>query len=354
MNLLAEAFRTSIQITGLVMIMMLLIEYINIKTKGKSFASIQKSKIKQVLFATLLGLVPGCVGGFAVVSLFTHRILSFGSLIAMMIASSGDEAFIMLALIPKYAFILFGILTLIAIAAGILADKLFTVPAPFGKEHYEIHNMDIHSHHTVKGSIKQNIKKLTKERIIILSGILIFTIALITGFAGHDHHGHEEHAHTFNIFDEQWINILFGIVSIVTFYLTLAANEHFIKEHLWKHVIKKHFNSIFLWTFGALIIIHFGMQYLEIENWMKNNVFLMLLIAVLIGLIPESGPHIVFITLFAAGTIPFSVLLASSIVQDGHTALPLLAESKKCFIKAKLFNLVLGFAIGAAFHLAGF
>ena len=75
---------------------------------------------------------------------------------------------------------------------------------------------------------------------------------------------------------------------------------------------------------------------MNIESWIQQNVFIMILIAVLIGIIPESGPHIVFITLFAAGTVPFSVLLASSIVQDGHTTLPLLAESKKCFIKAKI------------------
>ncbi|MDD4639156.1 MAG: putative manganese transporter, partial [Bacteroidales bacterium] len=76
------------------------------------------------------------------------------------------------------------------------------------------------------------------------------------------------------------------------------------------------------------------------------NIFFMILIAALIGLIPESGPHMVFITLFAGGLIPFSVLFFSSLVQDGHTALPLLAESKKSFAKAKLINLTLGIVTG--------
>jgi hypothetical protein len=62
----------------------------------------------------------------------------------------------------------------------------------------------------------------------------------------------------------------------------------------------------------------------------------------------------VFITLFAGGMIPFSVLLASSIAQDGHTALPLLAESKKSFVLAKAINIVIGFVIGFGVHLAGF
>ena len=72
----------------------------------------------------------------------------------------------------------------------------------------------------------------------------------------------------------------------------------------------------------------------------------MLVIAVLIGIIPESGPHLLFLTLFINGTIPFSILIASSIVQDGHGALPLLAESRKSFIYMKGINVVVGFIVG--------
>ena len=79
----------------------------------------------------------------------------------------------------------------------------------------------------------------------------------------------------------------------------------------------------------------------------------MILLAAAIGLIPESGPHMVFITLFAGGLIPFSVLFVSSMVQDGHTALPLLAESKGSFFKAKAVNFVVGLVLGLILHLFG-
>jgi len=80
----------------------------------------------------------------------------------------------------------------------------------------------------------------------------------------------------------------------------------------------------------------------------------MMILAMLIGIIPESGPHLIFVTLFSQGAIPFSVLLASSIVQDGHGMLPLLAESRKHFIYVKLINIGVGTIIGflaLAFHL---
>ena len=86
----------------------------------------------------------------------------------------------------------------------------------------------------------------------------------------------------------------------------------------------------------------------------KLNLILILMIAVLIGIIPESGPHIVFITLFLNGTIPFSILLANSIVQDGHGAIPLLAESQKSFIVMKLINILVGLIVGFSGYFFGF
>ena len=80
----------------------------------------------------------------------------------------------------------------------------------------------------------------------------------------------------------------------------------------------------------------------------------MILIAVLVGLIPESGPHLVFVALYASGLVPFSVLLASSISQDGHSSLPLLAETKKGFLKAKLVNMIIGLIVGYGAYLLNF
>ena len=121
-HLVIDVLKNSVLITGLVLIMMLMIEYFNIHSHGKWFSRIKDSKIKQIFLGSLLGLVPGCIGGFATVSLYTHRLLSLGALVAMMIASSGDEAFVIMAMIPKEGFILFGILFVISIITGIIVD----------------------------------------------------------------------------------------------------------------------------------------------------------------------------------------------------------------------------------------
>ena len=375
---LLEVLRNAVLITGLVLIMMLMIEYCNIGSHGSLFARLKSSGINQVLIGTLLGLVPGCIGGFAAVSLFTHKLLSFGALTAMMIASSGDEAFVMLATMPLKALLLFAILGALAIVTGLVCDRyLFKEQnfafCPDGYEIHKEHDSSIASPFRLS-SYKDALRRPSRERLLLLAGIALFVVALLSGFAGHDHAGHDHAGHdhavhqeslqeiieerhlstfTLHLLDEEWMNCLFAIMSIVTLLFTATAKEHFIKEHLWHHVIKRHLLSIFLWTLGGLAVCQIGVQYLNIEEWVSSNMIFVILLAVAVGIIPESGPHLVFVTLYLNGIVPFSVLLANSISQDGHTALPLLASSRKTFLKAKAVNIVIGAVVGILLYLSG-
>ena len=306
LHLFLDVLRNSVLITGLVIIMMLMIEYVNIHSHGRWFTRLRQNRFGQVVLGAGLGIIPGCMGGFAAVSMYSHKLLSFGALIAMMIASSGDEAFVMLAMIPKEALLLMVVLFAIAILVGWLVDRF---SKPNGKvqhegckDGYQIHEEDEKEEDDDKPTLR-NMRHASAERIALLLGVI---------------------------------------------------EEHVIKEHLWEHIIRKHFLSIFLWTFGALFVIQVGLHYFDIETLISNNIPWMILLAVLVGIIPESGPHLLFVTLFATGTVPFSVLLASSISQDGHASLPLLAESKRSFAKAKIVNALVAAVCGYLCYLIGF
>jgi hypothetical protein len=134
----------------------------------------------------------------------------------------------------------------------------------------------------------------------------------------------------------------------------ISVPEHFLKEHLWDHIVKIHIPRIFIWTSGTLLAIHLLMYFIDIQSWFTDNMLIMLLIAIFIGIIPESGPHLVFVTLYAGGMVPFSILLASSISQDGHGSLPLLAESKKGFLTVKSVNMVFALLAGLTGYLLKF
>jgi len=78
-----------------------------------------------------------------------------------------------------------------------------------------------------------------------------------------------------------------------------------------------------------------------------------LLIGALMGMVPESGPHLIFVMMFAQGLVPFSVLFTTSFVQDGHGMLPLLSHSIKDSVLIKVFNLVFGIGVGALLFAMG-
>lgn len=380
LHLLTEILRNSILITGLVVVMMMMIESLNIESKGLFFKGLRKTKTGQVVIGALLGSIPGCMGGFATVSLYTHRMLSFGALVAMMIASSGDESFIMLAMIPQQALVIFAILFVLAIIVGIITDRIYDrhhAQSCHKDDHedcgvhtdcdgFETHNQCDHSHKRHYGL----------KRISMFIGLALFIAALATGNLGHDHSAHaghdhashaghdhateqvahsHEHDHTacecaehsasecdehssIDLLSEDWMNILFAGLSVIVLFVLLFASDHFVEGHLWNHIIRKHLPTIFAWTFGVLLVLGIMMHYIDINDWISSNTSLMILLATLIGIIPESGPHMIFVTLFATGVVPFPVLLASSIAQDGHAGIPLLAESKKSFLWAKIIN----------------
>ena len=106
MHAIQEILGQGFTITGFVMLMMLVIEYLNVLTRGNWDRVIAKWGIGQSFLCSFLGATPGCLGAYAVGSLYIHRVVGIGALTATMVATCGDEAFVMLALFPKTALII--------------------------------------------------------------------------------------------------------------------------------------------------------------------------------------------------------------------------------------------------------
>lgn len=344
LNELSEILKHSLMITGFVFAMMLLIEYINVITKGNWQNKLRKNKFKQVLLGVFMGIIPGCLGSYTVVSLYSHGILSFGALTATMIASTGDEAYVMFSIFPKTALIITAITAIIGIVVGLLIDMFFKKQHKLLPE--SVHGFEVHEHDWCncwpnRRQIKENMSHISFPRGLLLGILSIIFILSATDSIGH--------SHADGMHESEWIMYTLMFVTVMALFIVMVVPDHFLEEHLWKHVLKKHLLRIFLWTFGALIVVHFVQHFIDVEALIIEQYFTVLAIAVILGLIPESGPHIVFVTLFATGTLPFGILLASSIVQDGHGTLPLIPFSRKSFVALKLINLVIGFIVGTAY-----
>lgn len=330
LDILKHAFMISL----FVIVMMLLIEYLTVQTKGRWSRPFNKSSWLQIVFSAFMGIIPGCLGTYTIVSMYTHKILKFSALITVMIATFGDEAFYMFSMVPDTALVVLLLLFGIAIIAGFITN-VFTENKEIlvlKQNHLKFHEEEPDCNCFIPHTIIPQLRHISFHRALLLTGGSLFIIFLLSGDIGPINWG--------------WEKITFLIVSLVGIFIIMTVPDHFLSKHLWGHVIKKHSLKILLWTIGTFIVIHFIEYFLDIDEFINANYILILLIAISVGIIPESGPNLIFISLFASGQLPFGILLANSIVQDGHGSIPLLAESRKSFVLMKLVNALAGFLVG--------
>jgi len=336
--MLTDVLAQTLKVTAFVAVMMIAVEYLNVLTRGTWARTLAASRSRQYLLAVLLGATPGCLGAFAVVALYSHRMVSFGALVAAMIATSGDEAFVMLALFPWTAVPMMAGLALVGWAAGIATDLLLPVPAGAGEHGFELHEED--DCECFPGAhILDQLREPSVARGSLAFATLVFLAVLASGSVLAP--------------SSMWLRCILLGLGAFSLFVILTVPDHFLEAHLWRHVVLQHVPRIFVWTAGALLLTEVAMKVWPEATPSTTTHWIVLAGASLLGLIPESGPHLLFVTLFEQGLVPLSTLVASSIVQDGHGTLPLLAYSRSDFLKVKAINLVVGLAIGAALMALG-
>ncbi len=423
-------------ITAFVLGMMMIIEFINVKTGGLWSKRLQTSPWIQIIIGAVMGVIPGCLGTYTIVSLYIHRVVNFPALMATLVATAGDESFFMFSLFPGKALLITAILFVLAIVVGGilqstmknkfvgLTEKSF--PLHEGHDvchhhghHHEDEKCEVCNHHH---SVKENFKNLTFVRALLMTMCVTILALILSGVIdgehqlnmlmggqseesvvesfGVEHHElheshegchhelheeslheshecnhhelhelHEESHHESHELHESheclghhhdhggeadWIRYTLIAMFLIIMVIVVVADEHFLEEHLWEHVIKVHLPKIVLWTLGVITGLTLINHFVDIHGIVTKNPYVVLAAALLIGVIPQSGPHLIFVLLFMQGSIPMSILLASSIVQDGHGALPLLAESRKAFFLSKGISILLGLIVGIAGLMMGF
>lgn len=271
MEIIQEILLETLEIIILVTVMMIIVEWIQLNYKEKIREWLTSNTKDQIIGSSVLGAIPGCFDAFFIVSLYTHGLIGFGALVAVMLSTAGDEAFLMLAMLPIETVIMILSLSIVfGVVGGFLAEW--------------------------------TAKKLRLEK----STTCIIEV-----------HPKEE-----------------------------KKEKHFLIEHVYRHILRQHIPKLFLWIFFTLLTVDLLTENFDLEAILPQNMLFVLILAAVVGIIPESGPHLIFLTLFVNGSIPLSVLFTNTLVQDGHGLLPLLSCSLKDTINVKLFNAAFGLLIG--------
>lgn len=378
-NVAIEAF---FKVGVFVSISLLLIGLVDYKFNGIIIKLLEKDKKNQVYFSALLGLIPGCGGAILIVPMYILGKLSFGSLVASFITTMGDAAFVLIVgNIEAYLKVLV-ISGVAGVISGLIVDylkigekisvnkekKLKSENNLYNEESgHKKHNHIAHK----KGDLIDKVlhRKKTLKYIYILTHKVwykIFWILVLASFPfalEHLLHGHtHEEGVTLEFYKiSGFLGTLFCLLYTIISRKGVEGSDFDKTESKLNSILETLIHTaeevafLVSWVFIAFLGYELLLNYIGGEEVLKlflnNKGFLVVIMAILIGLIPGCGPQILLAAIYISGGIPFSALVANAICNDGDALFPLLALSKKSALLVTIYNIIPAVLVGGIIYL---
>ena len=283
----------------------------------------------QIFIAAILGAIPGCGGAIIVVSLFTKKIIPFSCVLAALISTMGDAAFLLIASKPISA------LTIISITffTSMISAYIFRFLDKFFKPKEITKSIDFNI-----PSYKMNKSFYIFWMILIVPGIFL---GVLNAFQIAPH---------FNGIDIVfWVGIFGASLSLLIWAINPLTDIQMnaIKENSLKKCVDL---TCFITTWVIVAFLCYELIDLASNGliWSKLIYYgpFIPLLAVLIGFIPGCGPQIMITSLYIGGQIPLSAQLANAISNDGDALFPAIALSPKVAIYATLISSIPALIVG--------
>jgi len=300
-----------------------------------------KSPILEISFAAVLGALPGCGGAIIVVTQFTKGQASFGAIVAVLTATMGDAAFLLLATRPTEGLLIMGIGLVVGTFSGLLVNTIHKKDFLRPTVQEQKHQIKILSTNIIK------ISKPVWMVAIIPSLIIAFLIAFNVDFS-------QFGSNTSTVITLFGALMALFIVSIWALSSRGESYQEVTSEddacHPPSKIIKvlqdTHFVTAWVVASFMLFEILVNIAGLDLKTWFVHYAYLAPLIAVLIGFLPGCGPQIIVTTLYIQGIIPFSALAGNAISNDGDALFPAIAMAPKAAVIATLYTSIPALIVG--------
>ena len=287
---------------------------------------IKKNSKLEIPICALLGVIPGCGGAIMVMSMYTRGIVSFSSVLATLISTMGDAAFILIASKPQAALIILPITLIIGIVTGYISlpfsDKI--APSIIPKK-----NSNIILPTNKIPTVFYKIWLYLLIPAVILGLINAFNLSFEIPLFGYDLIG-------IFAFTAAMSCLIMWVFNPLTDIQMAAIHENSLR----KTVDTTCFVSVWVITaFLCFELINLFTQGRMFEYLLFFGPFIPLM-AILIGFIPGCGPQIMITSMFVSGQIPMAAQIGNSISNDGDALFPALAISARVAILATLYSAV--------------
>ena len=181
----------TVKLIPFLLITYIIMEFIEHKTSHKTKDAIKKSGHFGPLIGGILGVVPQCGFSAAASSLYSARIITLGTLIAVFLSTSDEMLPILISEAVDVRIILsiLGIKLLIAVVVGFIIDLFFRKRFETSEDEPEIKDLCEHEHcHCEHGIFKSALKHTINITLYIF--IISLVLNIIIYFIGEDNLAH--------------------------------------------------------------------------------------------------------------------------------------------------------------------
>lgn len=318
----------------------------------------------QVPVAAFLGALPGCGGAIVVVTQYVSGHVGFGSLIAVLTATMGDAAFLLISQQPLTAAVVLALAMVVGTLSGWLVEGLhgptfMRMQATAGPEEA-----------AQRAKARRRPRRATGLNPIwlaLLAPGIVFAVPVAMQIDPNSLFGSLAPYHPVT-----WLGFAGAMLALLmwTAHLTAEPGEYAQAGHspasnpndcstmrptVGSRVINDT-NFVTVWVLGAFMLFELGVHFsgADIGSWLTGWAALVPLIAVLVGFLPGCGPQIIVTTLYLTGAVPMAALLANAISNDGDALFPAIALAPKAAVVATLYTGIPALLLGYGAYFYGF
>jgi len=372
-------------VTVFVAAMVLLFSWLQYATSGRFVEYIREREKLQPVIGALMGLTPGCGGAIVMMPMYARGYVTYGTVVATLIATLGDSAFVLIgAAVTDSSFIapllaVHAISFVVGVTWGYLVDMTGTTPRTplgrfgptIGEEQPQIEPEGESPLDDLSREVPEGLGyKILHQGYVLWWAVtligLVFAVLLLV-WSGQDADFSLELAWnplTLNGIIT-WIGLLGTTLSVILYIAqknwfaddteaTIGDKLHSMRETMVHAASETAF--VTFWVMIAYLAFEFmllfsGLSEQDMANY--GDGIVAVTVAAIIGLIPGCGPQIIAITAYTKEIISFPALAANAISQDGDALFPLLVRHKAASLWATVHTTIPAIIAGIVLLVAG-
>lgn len=311
----------------------------------------QQKPYREVFFAGLMGVLPGCGGAIVIITQYTQGKIGFGAVVAVLTSTMGDAAFLLISQRPEDAAIVLPISVSVGIISGLITNWWLPAPKLETKKTSQVEKVD-------KLPTPNMLDVWISRLSIAFWCILIMPASVVALLIAMQYD-----VNALLTLPDQTIEIIgsaAGFICLLLWALSAKTDKYseLAKENdnpMPKHWIRKVAQDtqfVTSWVVVAFIVFEMLLMYFgdgilnSLQQWGSTSVFF----AAMVGLLPGCGPQIMVTGLYLQGAIPLSAQLANAISNDGDALFPAIALAPKAALLATVYSTVPALIAGYGYY----